>query len=78
MVDIDGPHALKELTELVDAGEDVILTRNGQRFAEVVATPPLSRGSSLLGALKGKLPDDLVVPKWIVEDDQIVVKYPKF
>jgi antitoxin (DNA-binding transcriptional repressor) of toxin-antitoxin stability system len=78
MVDIDGPHALKELTELVDAGEDVTLTRNGQKFAEVVATPPSSNGSSLLGALKGKLPDDLVVPKWIVEDDKIVVKYPKF
>lgn len=78
MVDIDGQDALKELTELVAAGEDVTLTRNGQNFAEVVVTRPSSNGSTLLGALKGKIPDDLVIPKWIVEDDKIVVKYPKF
>lgn len=78
MVDIDGPDALKELTELVAAGEDVTLTRNGKEFAEVVAVVERKKKPSILGAFEGKIPHGVIVPKWIVEDDRIVVKYPEF
>lgn len=78
MVDIDGQDALKELTELVAAGEDVTLTRNGKEFAEVKAVVERKKKPSILGAFEGKIPHDIVIPKWIVEDDRIVVKYPEF
>lgn len=52
---------LPELLELVEAGEEVVITRDGQPVAKIVKSPALEperlakSGNSILGILKGQI-----------------------
>jgi len=53
MIAADWPNALKDLTELVAAGEDVTLTRNDKALSGVSAAAERENEPSIGPALKG-------------------------
>ena len=71
MIEVESRKALQEITELVQSGELLTITQAGKPLALVVPISSESTKPSIVGALKDVLPDDIVVPKWVVEDNQI-------
>jgi prevent-host-death family protein len=50
----DAQNTLPELLRLVEAGEQVVITRNGKPVAQIVA-PPLQRRVVTFGTMRGKI-----------------------
>jgi antitoxin (DNA-binding transcriptional repressor) of toxin-antitoxin stability system len=77
MIEVGSSQALQELTELVHAGQLLTLTQDGKPLALVVPIGNQPTKPSIVGALKDVLTEEIVVPKWVVEDDQISTSKPE-
>lgn len=65
----DAKAKFSELIERVEAGEEIVVTRDGKAVAKIAPTEePMSSRQSILGAMKGKIriADDFdeLGPEW--------------